>query len=95
LPGFFALALFALMAVLQSARIGALDLVTFPVGLIGIASWGGAPICTLVALWLLFRDPWRRQRSRGERIGLRLIALGSPLAWFGSNLISDAYHLLR
>ena len=98
LPGFCALGVFALMAALQSAHLDPSDawmLVTIPIGLIGVASWGFGPFCTLVALWLLFRDPWRRERPRWERIRLRLLVWGSPVAWFGSNLIADAYHLLR
>jgi hypothetical protein len=95
LPGFFALGLFALMAALQSAQLNPSDLVAFLIGLIGISSWGFAPFCTLIALWLLFRDRWRRERPRAERILLRLVVYGSPVAWIGSNLINDAYHLLR
>jgi len=68
LPGFCALGVFALMAALQSAHLDPSDawmLVTIPIGLIGVASWGFGPFCTLVALWLLFRDPWRRERALG------------------------------
>jgi hypothetical protein len=83
------------MAALQSAQVNVPDLVAFPIGLMGIASWGFAPFCTLIALALLFRDPWRRDRPRSERLWLRLLVWGSPAAWFGSNLINDAYHLLR
>ena len=49
----------------------------------------------LINLFMLLRDPWRRGRSRRERIGLTVLVLGSPVAWFIANLISDAYHLLR
>lgn len=98
LPGFFALGGFALMAAFQSADTNVSDawmILTFPIALIGVASWAFGPFCTLIALWLLFRDPWRRQRPRAERIALTLLVLGSPVAWMGSNVINDAYHLLR
>jgi len=86
------------MAGLQSAHVtlsDPWDLLIMPIGLAGALSWGFGPFCILIALWLLLRDPWRRERPRAERIGLRLFVLGSPVAWFVSNLIIDAYHLLR
>jgi hypothetical protein len=98
LPGFLACGVFALMGALESSgasQSDALFPLMFPIVLAGVASWGVGPFCTLVALWLLFRDPWRRDRARRERISLRLLVWGSPIAWVGSNLIADAYHLLR
>lgn len=98
LPGYLALGGFALMAVLQSGTLTTSDawsLVMFPIVLTGISSWGFAPFCTVIALWLLFRDPWRLDRPRPERVRLRMLVWGSPVAWIGSNLITDAYHLLR
>ena len=98
LPGFLALGGFALMAALQEARVATSDAwlpLVIPIGVIGVASWGFGPFCWLVSLWLLFRDPWRRERPSGERLGLILLVWGSPIAWLGSNLINDAYHLLR
>jgi hypothetical protein len=65
------------------------------VGIPRVASWGFAPFLFLIALWLLLRDPWRRERSRGERIGLRLFVFLLPVAWFVSTGISDTFHLLR
>ena len=70
-------------------------LVTVPVGVVGVFSWGFAPFLAVIGIVLFFRDPWRRQRSRHERVWLRLLVFGSPVAWFLSNLINDAYHLLR
>jgi hypothetical protein len=98
LPGFLALGVFALMGALESAGVSQSDAlfpVMFPIVLVGVASWGLGPFCTVVALWLLFRDPWRRERPKRERVQLRLLVWGSPVAWFASNLIADAYHLLR
>jgi hypothetical protein len=70
LPGFVALGVFTLLAAVASAGVSRADAwepLALAVALIGVASWALGPFCTLVALWLLCRDPWRRQRPRGER----------------------------
>jgi ABC-type polysaccharide/polyol phosphate export permease len=95
LPGFVALVAFALMAWLHVGSSEWWLLVTVPVGVAGVFSWGFAPFLAVIGIVLFFRDPWRRQRSRHERVWLRLLVFGSPVAWFLSNLINDAYHLLR
>ena len=95
LPGFVALVAFGLMAWLP---VGSSDwwlLVTVPVGVAGVFCWGVAPFLALIGIVSCLRDPWRRQRPRRERVWLRALAFGSPVAWFLSNLINDAYHLLR
>jgi hypothetical protein len=95
LPGFGALVGFALMAWLP---VGSSDwwlLVTMPVGVVAVFCWGFAPFLAVIGVVMFLRDPWRRQRSRPERAWLRLFVFGSPVAWFLSNLINDAYHLLR
>jgi ABC-type polysaccharide/polyol phosphate export permease len=95
LPGFVALVGFALMAWLQVGSSEWWLLVTVPVGVVAVFCWVFAPFLAVIGLVLLLRDPWRRQRSRRERAWLRLLVFGSPVAWFLSNLIKDAYHLLR
>jgi hypothetical protein len=98
LPGYLALVAFALMAWGQSWQLDPpepLLVVILPFLVLGVLSWGLAPFVTVLDLVLLLRDPWRRERPRRERIGLRLLVLGSPVAWFLSNGILDAYHLLR
>jgi hypothetical protein len=95
LPGFVALVGFALMA---SVQVGSSEwwlLITIPVGIVAVFCWGFAPFLALIGIVLLLWDPWRRQRSRRERAWLKLLVFGSPVAWFLSNLINDAYHLLR
>jgi hypothetical protein len=98
LPGFVALIAFALMAWLQSSHLDppeALLLVTLPIGVISMLCWGLGPFFFIADVIMFFRDPWRRQRPRHERVWLKVVVFGSPIAWFLSNLISDAYHLLR
>jgi hypothetical protein len=98
LPGYVALGAFALMAWGQSSYLNlpdALALVMVPFLILSVPAWAVAPFVTVVDLVLLLRDPWRRERPRRERIWLTLVVLGSPVAWFLSNLILDTYHLLR
>lgn len=56
---------------------------------------GAGAFFALIALVILLRDPWQRERPRHERVGLLLLVLGSPVVWFASLAINDAYHLLR
>jgi len=98
LPGYVALVAFALMAWAQSSHVDtpdALVLVMVPFAVLSVLAWALAPFVTVVDLVLLLRDPWRRERSRRERVRLTLLVLGSPVAWFLSNGILDAFHLLR
>ena len=98
LPGYIALVAFALMAWGQASHVDtpdALVLVMVPFAVLSVLCWGLAPFVTIVDLVLLLRDPWRRERSRRERVRLTLLVLGSPVAWFLSNGILDAFHLLR
>jgi hypothetical protein len=98
LPGYVALATFALIAWMQSSRLDLpepFDVVMMPFALISMLSWGLAPFFTLFALVILLWDLWRRERPCSERAWLTLVVLGSPVAWFLSNLINDKYHLLR
>ena len=95
LPGFVALVMFALMASLPVGSSEWWLLVAMPVGVVGVFCWGVAPFLAVIGIVLLLWDPWRRQRSRRERAWLRLLVFGSPVAWLLSNLINDAYHVLR
>lgn len=95
LPSFVALVTFALMASLPVGSSEWWLLVAMPVGVVGVFCWGSAPFLAVIGIVLLLWDPWRRQRSRRERALLRVSVFGSPVAWFLSNLINDAYHLLR
>ena len=98
LPGYVALITFAMMAALQASHLDPPEwttLIFFPFAVVGVFFWGTGPGFFLINLFMLLRDPWRRGRSRRERIGLTVLVLGSPVAWFIANLISDAYHLLR
>jgi len=86
------------MAGLQSAHVdpaGFWELVTTSVAMLGVVCWGVGPFSALIGIVLLLRDPWRRQRPRREKTWLRLLVIGSPIAWFLSNAIVDSYHLLR
>ena len=71
------------------------DLLFMPVGVAGVASWGFGPFIFVIALLMLVRDSWRTRRSWTERLALVAFVLGSPVAWFGANLIADKYHVLR
>ena len=98
LPGYLALLTFALAAWLEASHLDPpewLTLVVVAFGLLTVLSWALTPFFVLFDLVLLLRDPWRRERSRLERVGLTLLVLGSPVAWFLGNAINDAYHLLR
>jgi hypothetical protein len=98
LPGYVAFIGFALIAWLQSSNVGSSDawlLVTVPVGVTTVFCWGFGPFIMLIDIIVFFRDPWRRERSRDERTRLKLWVFLSPIAWLGSNLIVDKYHLLR
>ena len=97
-PGYVALVMFALMALLQpslSHLSDAWTLATMPIGLISVLSWGFAPILAAIALVVFVIDAWQHRRPRRERAFLALLLVGSPVAWFLSNLINDAFHLLR
>lgn len=98
LPGYVALVALGLMAWGESSHVDPSEPLMFviePLLLVGVASWGLAPFFVLFALVILLRDPWRGERPRSERVGLTLLVFGSPVAWFLSNLIQDAYHMLR
>jgi hypothetical protein len=98
LPGHLALLAFALIALLQEMRIepsDAWEIVIVPVMLIGVACWGFGPFLIVIGVVLWLRDPWRASRPRAERIRLKVLVWGSPVAWLLTNLISDRYHLLR
>ena len=95
LPGFVGLMTFALMAWLQQGSSEWWLLVTVPVGVIAVFCWGCAPFLAVIGIVLFLWDPWRRQRSWRERAWLRSLVFGSPVAWFLSGLINDAYHLLK
>jgi hypothetical protein len=91
-----AFVVFAFMAWTQGADFPEWTvLFILPIGVTSLLSFVLAPLCFLIDLWLLLRDPWRRQRSRGQRIGLRLLLLGSFVAWIQSIRLDDAYHLWR
>jgi hypothetical protein len=69
-------------------------LVTAPVGMIGVLCWAVAPFLAVLSIVFFLRDP-ARLHAPHERAWLGLLAFGSPVAWFLSNLISDAFDLLR
>jgi hypothetical protein len=97
-PGYVAFVTFALMASTQRILSDLSDAWLIPsmfIGLISVASWGFAPILTVIALVVFLIDVWRHRRPRRERVFLTLLLIGSPVAWFLSNLINDAFHLLR
>jgi hypothetical protein len=98
LPCYLAMVMFGLMASLQTIVSTASDAWMLPgmfIGLVGVASWAFGPILWLIALVVFAIDLWRHRRSRLERLFLTFFLVGSPVAWFVSNLINDAYHLLR
>jgi len=93
-----ALVAFATGAWLQSSQFDPADswmFVIMPVGVVSVLSWALAPFFFVIALAIFLVDLWRRERSRHEKAYLGLFVFGSPVAWFVSNLINDAYHLLR
>jgi hypothetical protein len=99
-PGYLALAGFGTIAWLDTMfkapeRSLAWDLVLMPVGLIGVASWGFGPIFVLIALVVFVVDLWRHRRPRRERSFLALLIFGALVAWIGSNVVNDKFHLLR
>jgi hypothetical protein len=96
LPAYITTVVFALLAWAQGVDFPEWTLLAImPIVVTSLLCFVLAPFCFLIDLWVLFRDPYRRQRSRRERIGLRLLVLFSPAAWFVSARISDAYHLWR
>jgi uncharacterized BrkB/YihY/UPF0761 family membrane protein len=98
LPGYLTLAAFGFIALMQASRFDPPDwamLAIVPFGVIAMLSWALAPFFALCGIILLWRDRWRRERSRRERVGLTLLALGAPLAWVLGNVIIESYHLLR
>ena len=94
-PGYISFFVIALMAWAPSDLPEWTLVVVLPVGVAGVLSHIFAPVLFLIDLWVLFRDPWRKQRTRRERWGLRLFAIGSLPAWVISLGIADAYHVWR
>ena len=98
LPGYVAFFAFALVAWMQTLHLeppDSLILVTVAFGTITMLSWALAPFFVVIALVMLLRDRWRRERPRRQRMYLTLLVMGSPVAWILSNAIVDRYHLLR
>jgi hypothetical protein len=98
LPGYITLVAFGLIASMQASHFDPPDwtmLAIVPFGVIAMLSWGLAPFVALAGIILLWRDRWRRERSPRERVGLTLLALGSPVAWCVGNAIIESSHLLR
>lgn len=98
LPGYLALTTFGLMAVIQSADFDPaewLTLIALPVVVVGVLSWALGPFFSLISLVMFLWDLSRRDRRRRERVLHIFVVLGSVVAWILSNLINDAYHLLR
>jgi hypothetical protein len=91
-PPYLALAFYGTIAVFHGAHgpalpeaVEALVARAFMVGAL-VAGWSCAcgPVCCVVALVLLSKDRWRKDRSSLERFMLTVLVLGSWLAWVAS-----------